>query len=43
MGPNGLDALSMGHPDTVHVGEIEICLTRHSVANDMELGNCYAE
>ena len=43
MRPDGLNALSVGHPDIIHVGEIVICLTRCTVANDMELGDRYAE
>ena len=43
MGPDGLNTLSMGHSNTVHVGEIEVCLTQRSMANDMELGDREAE
>ena len=39
MGPNGLNGLAMSHPYAIHVEEIEPCLARRSVADDVELGN----
>ena len=43
MGPDCLDALSVGHPNAIHVSEIVACLARRSVTNDMELGNSDTE
>jgi len=43
MGPDGLDGLSVGHPNPIHIGKVEVCLARCSMSNDVELGNCNAE
>jgi hypothetical protein len=43
MGPDSLNTLPMGHPNTIHVGKVEVRLARCSVTKDVELGNCYAE
>ena len=43
MRPDGLNTLSVGHPNPIHVGEIEVRLTRYSMIDDMELGDCNTE
>lgn len=36
MGPDGLNALSVCHPNAIHIGEVKLCLTWCSVANEVE-------
>ena len=43
MRPDRFDTFSVGHPNTIHVGKVKVCLTRYTVSNDVELWNCGTE
>ena len=43
MRPDRFDTFSMGHPNTIHVGKVKVCLTQYTVSNDVELWNCGME
>ena len=39
VGPYGLNAFTVSHPNAVHIHEVELCLTLRPMAYDMKLGD----